>query len=130
MASSENPPQFVILQRLDFQGGLECTRHECHRRNSGKVLRDRDRWRWRLRDHYLCAQQQLAVALFTSSPPLGRMRGAATLSKKPFIAPGRHHADAVESVEAVRVAQNKVPNILLANEPSLSTQGMGGSCGS
>jgi hypothetical protein len=24
MASSENPPQFVILQRLDFEGGLEC----------------------------------------------------------------------------------------------------------
>jgi hypothetical protein len=24
MASSETPPQFVILQRLDFEGGLEC----------------------------------------------------------------------------------------------------------
>jgi hypothetical protein len=24
MALSETPPQFVILQRLDFEGGLEC----------------------------------------------------------------------------------------------------------
>ena len=37
------------------------------------------------------------------------------------------HARAYRNAHA---DQNKVPNNLLANEPSLSTQGIGGSCGS
>jgi hypothetical protein len=43
-------------------------------------------------------------------------RGQVTLDVSPDLLPA--HVD-----------QNKVPNNLLVNEPSLSTQGIGGSCG-
>ena len=39
---------------------------------------------------------------------------------------GKRHARAYRNAH---VDQNKVPNNLLVNEPSLSTQGIGGSCG-
>jgi hypothetical protein len=42
------------------------------------------------------------------------------------VTPGNRHARA--SCNA-HVDQNKVPNHLLVNEPSSSTQGIGGSCG-
>jgi hypothetical protein len=42
------------------------------------------------------------------------------------VARGNRHARAYRNAH---VDQNKVPNNLLVNEPSLSTQGIGGSCG-
>jgi hypothetical protein len=42
------------------------------------------------------------------------------------VARGNRHARAYRNAH---VDQNKVPNNLLVNEPSLSTHGIGGSCG-
>jgi hypothetical protein len=42
------------------------------------------------------------------------------------VARGNRHARAYRNAH---VDQNKVPNNLLVSEPSLSTQGIGGSCG-
>jgi hypothetical protein len=70
------------------------------------------------------------MSLIGLEPDLGDVRSPVAICGRTYRRPPVYRNAHVDTPgRYTHVNQNKVPNHLLVNEPTLSTQGIGGSCG-